>query len=163
MSFLITPLKICLLVIMILTGSGNQLQAQDSSKATAILNHQALYVVDLKKAADFYKNIIGLPQIEEPFKIGKHVWLKTGPHTSLHLILGSEGKKDYYKNHHICFSVPSLEAFIEKLRKNKIDWEDVAGKKGAVTTRPDGIKQLWLQDPDGYWLEINNDQQGFAP
>ncbi|MCH5683637.1 VOC family protein [Niabella sp. W65] len=51
-----------------MTGSGNQLQAQDSSKATAILNHQALYVVDLKKAADFYKNIIGLPQIKSLLK-----------------------------------------------------------------------------------------------
>ncbi len=154
-------LKIGLCVAILFTGI-TKAQAQDSAKAAAILNHQALYVTDLKKAADFYKNVIGLPQIEEPFKIGKHVWLKTGPHTSLHLILGAEAKKEYYKNHHICFSVPSLEAFIEKLKKNRLTWEDAGGKKRAVTTRPDGIQQLWLQDPDGYWLEINNDQQGFT-
>ncbi|MGE9315179.1 VOC family protein [Niabella sp. CJ426] len=158
----ISRLRTGILAFILLAGI-SQSQAQDSSKAVAVINHQALFVMDLKKAADFYKNIIGLPQIEEPFKLGKHVWLKTGPHTSLHLILGSEGKKEYYKNHHICFSVPSLEAFIEKLKKNNLSWEDAGGKKGAVTTRPDGIRQLWLQDPDGYWLEINNDQQGFTP
>ncbi|GAB3421865.1 VOC family protein [Niabella aquatica] len=137
------------------------IKAQSDSKPKAILNHQALYVTDLKKSADFYKNIIGLEQIDEPFKLGKHVWLKTGPHTSLHLILGAENKKEYFKNHHICFSVPSLKTFIEIIKKNNIVWEDAGGKKGAFTTRPDGIQQLWIQDPDGYWLEINNDQQGF--
>ncbi|MGN7783141.1 VOC family protein [Niabella sp. 22666] len=162
MAFSINRLRTGILAFILLAGI-SQSQAQDSSKAVAVINHQALFVMDLKKAADFYKNIIGLPQIEEPFKLGKHVWLKTGPHTSLHLILGSEGKKEYYKNHHICFSVPSLEAFIEKLKKNNLAWEDAGGKKGVVTTRPDGIRQLWLQDPDGYWLEINNDQQGFTP
>jgi lactoylglutathione lyase len=136
--------------------------AQNSNKPKAVLNHNALYVMDLNKSADFYKNVIGLEQIEEPFKIGKHVWLKTGPHTSLHLIKGAEAKKDYYKNHHICFSVPSLEAFIKTIKERKIEWEDAAGKKGAITSRPDGIQQIWIQDPDGYWLEINDDQQGLS-
>ncbi|MCH5596974.1 VOC family protein [Niabella ginsengisoli] len=106
--------------------------AQDNIKPKAVLNHQALYVVDLQKAGDFYKNIIGLEQIDEPFKIGKHIWLKTGPHTSLHLIKGAEAKKEYYKNHHICFSVPSLDAFIKILKEKKIEWEDAAGKKALL-------------------------------
>ncbi|MFT4094784.1 MAG: VOC family protein [Niabella sp.] len=144
---------------LLLVLSMSDMYAQQQPKA--VLNHQALYVMDLKKSADFYKNIIGLEQIEEPFKIGKHVWLKTGPHTALHLILGAEAKKEYYKNNHICFSVPSLETFIDVLKKNHLSWEDANGKKDALTTRPDGIKQLWIQDPDDYWLEINNDQQGF--
>lgn len=137
------------------------MKVNGQQKPKAVLNHQALYVTDLKKSAGFYINIIGLEQIEEPFKIGKHVWLKTGAHTSLHLILGAPAKKEYYKNNHICFSVPSLENFTQLLLKNKIEWEDVSGKKGFITKRPDGIKQIWLQDPDGYWIEINNDQQGF--
>ena len=35
-------------------------------------------------------------------------------------------------------------------------WEDQDGKKMALTTRTDGVKQVWLQDPDGYWIEIND-------
>lgn len=152
-------LKYFFCLFMTLYGVAN-ISAQNTTPK-AILNHQALYVTDLKKSADFYKDIIGLEQIDEPFKIGKHVWLKTGPHTSLHLILGADSKKDYFKNHHICFSVPSLEAFISILKKTKIEWEDAAGKKRSITSRPDGVQQIWLQDPDGYWLEINNDPQGF--
>ncbi|RYF13836.1 MAG: VOC family protein, partial [Flavobacteriales bacterium] len=25
-----------------------------------------------------------------------------------------------------------------------------------VTLRPDGIHQLYLQDPDGHWIEVND-------
>jgi lactoylglutathione lyase len=25
-------------------------------------------------------------------------------------------------------------------------------------SRIDGVHQIWLQDPDGYWIEINDDQ-----
>jgi lactoylglutathione lyase len=52
--------------------------------------------------------------------------------------------------------VGSVEAFTKLLTQNKIGFEDVAGKKNAITTRVDGVKQIWLQDPDGYWLEIND-------
>ncbi|WP_346236605.1 VOC family protein [Niabella insulamsoli] len=142
-------------------AAGVPVLAQSKAQPKAVLNHQALYVTDLEKSGNFYKEVIGLEQIEEPFKIGRHIWLKTGPHTSLHLIKGATEKKEYYKNHHICFSVPSLEAFIEILKQRKIEWEDAAGKKGSITARPDGIRQIWIQDPDDYWLEINNDPQGF--
>ncbi len=127
----------------------------------AVLNHHALFVTDLQQSGNFYMNIIGLPQIEEPFKIGKHIWLKTGPTTSLHLIAGAEAKKQYYKNHHICFSVPSLSAFIKKIDEKNISYEDVSGNKSSVTKRPDGVQQVWLQDPDGYWIEINDDPSSF--
>ena len=137
-----------------------QSQGQNN-KPQAVLNHQALYVMDLQKSGDFYRNIIGLEQIDEPFKIGKHIWLKTGPKTSLHLISGADAKKEYYKNHHMCFSVPSLEAFIKKIEKNRIPYEDAAGKKSSITKRPDGVQQIWIQDPDDYWIEINNDPASF--
>jgi lactoylglutathione lyase len=28
--------------------------------------------------------------------------------------------------------------------------------KQTTTTRVDGVQQIWLQDPDGYWVEIND-------
>ena len=74
----------------------------------------------------------------------------------MHIIQGAEKLKDYYKNNHFCFSVPSVEAFTEKLKKNGIAWEDRDGAQLAITTRVDGVKQIWCQDPDGYWVEIND-------
>jgi lactoylglutathione lyase len=130
--------------------------AQSINKPRATLNHTAIYVVDVKASAAFYQSIIGLDTVPEPFHDGKHAWFSTGPGIMLHVIQGAPAKKEYYKNQHTCFSVASLEAFTALLKKNNIPWEDRDGAKHAITTRVDGIKQLWLQDPDGYWIEIND-------
>jgi lactoylglutathione lyase len=53
--------------------------------------------------------------------------------------------------------VASVTAFAEKLAKAKISFEDWPGVKGAITTRVDKVKQLYFQDPDGYWIEVNDD------
>ena len=127
-----------------------------SEKHKARLNHTAIFVKDIKASDFFYKEIIGLDTIPEPFHDGKHTWLRTGPGTALHIIQGATEKKDYYKNQHTCFSVASIEAFASTLAKNNIGWEDVRGTKNAINTRIDGVKQLWCQDPDGYWIEIND-------
>ncbi|WP_245645763.1 VOC family protein [Niabella ginsenosidivorans] len=135
--------------------------AQEKKNAAIVANHQAICVVDLKRSADFYSRIIGLQQVDEPFKVGRHAWFQTGPKTTLHIILGADQPREYFKNNHMCFSVPSLEDFIARLDRNKIHYEDVNGKASAITIRVDGVKQIWLQDPDHYWIEINNDPSAF--
>lgn len=142
-------------IIFLLLGMYNT-NAQNE-KPKVLVNHQAIYVVDLKKSADFYRDIIGLEQTDEPFKIGKHAWFKTGPKTTLHIILGADVKKEYFLNNHICFTVSDFDAFINKLKQNNISWANAAGKKGEIQNRVDGVKQIWIQDPDNYWIEINND------
>jgi lactoylglutathione lyase len=127
-----------------------------AQQAKTRINHTAIYVVDVKISMVFYQNIIGLDTIPEPFHDGKHAWFKTGAGIALHIIQGAGAKKEYYKNQHTCFSVASVEAFTKLLTVNNIPFEDVKGTKNAVTTRIDGVKQLWLQDPDGYWIEIND-------
>ena len=122
------------------------------------LNHTAIYVVKLEPAAAFYRDIIGLETTPEPFQDGKHAWFLTGPNTMLHIIEGAESRMLYYKNQHTCFSVASVEDFTRLLQLRQLAWEDVHGTKNAITTRIDGVKQIWLQDPDGYWIEINDDK-----
>ena len=145
---------ICLtaLSVFILFGCADQRQPDSGPK----INHTAIYVVDLESSATFYKDIIGLDTIPEPFHDGRHAWFSLGKGVALHIIQGAEEKKGYYKNQHTCLSVPSLDPVIEKLRKNNIAWEDRDGAPMTVTTRVDGVKQLWIKDPDGYWIEIND-------
>jgi lactoylglutathione lyase len=145
--------KILTLVIIFTIAAINKTYAQQQK---AHINHTAIYVINLKASLDFYQNVIGLDTIPEPFHDGKHAWFKIGPGISLHIIQGAETKKEYYKNQHTCFSVASVEKFTATLTSRNIPFEDVKGNKGAVTTRVDGVKQLWLQDPDGYWVEIND-------
>src|SRR5688572_19089645 len=125
-------------------------------KTGARMNHSAIFVVDIKASATFYQNVVGLDTIPEPFHDGKHVWLRTGPGMSLHIIEGAKEKKQYFKNQHTCFSVASVDDFVAVLKKNKIEFEDLTGNKNVFSKRVDGIKQLWMKDPDGYWVEIND-------
>lgn len=123
---------------------------------SARFNHLAIFVKDLHVSDSFYRNVIGLNPIPEPFHDGKHSWLAVGPGQSLHIIEGATQTREYFKNHHLCFSVSSVENFIAALRKRTIPWEDAQGKANEVTSRVDGVKQIWLRDPDGYWIEIND-------
>jgi lactoylglutathione lyase len=128
----------------------------DPAVQKARINHTAIYVVDVKASVAFYKDVIGLDTIPEPFHDGKHAWFKTGPGTALHVIQGAPETKEYYKNQHTCYSVASVEKFIQLLKQKNITWEDRDGAKYAVTTRTDGVKQIWFTDPDGYWIEVND-------
>ncbi len=122
------------------------------------VNHLALYVVDLQRSANFYKNIMQLQQIEEPFHDGKHVWLKLGEHSQLHIISGAAADIPHDENIHLAFTVPSLEDFIKHLKAEHIKFGNWAQNSEEPQVRADGIKQVYFQDPDGYWIEVNNDK-----
>lgn len=142
------------IVVLILTLSVATASAQQKK---TMLNHIAVYVVNLQKSTAFYKDIVGLDTIPEPFHDRKHTWFQVAEHSHLHIISGATGITTHDKNSHLCFSVPSVEAFIQTLNKSSIPYEDWKGNKQSVTLRVDGIKQIYFQDPDGYWIEINND------
>ena len=42
------------------------------------------------------------------------------------------------------------------LKDNNIPFENGKGEKNTITNRPDGVKQIYFQDPDGYWIEVND-------
>lgn len=128
-----------------------------TQQSKTALNHIAVYVVNLERSTAFYKDVVGLDTIPEPFHDGRHTWFQVGERSHLHLISGAAKRTEHDKNSHLCFSVPSVDAFVETLKKAGIPYEDWPGKKNAVTLRVDGIKQVYFQDPDGYWIEINDD------
>ncbi|HKC36403.1 MAG TPA: VOC family protein [Chitinophagaceae bacterium] len=126
------------------------------SQQKVILNHIAVYVVDLKISTAFYKDIIGLDTIPEPFHDNRHTWFSVGVKSHLHVISGATAKTEHDKNTHLCFSVLSVPEFVKVLVKNKVEYENWAGEKMAITNRVDGVKQIYFKDPDGYWIEIND-------
>lgn len=126
------------------------------SQQKPVLNHIAVYVVDLKISTAFYRDIVGLDTIPEPFHDGRHTWFSIGVKSHLHVISGATSKTNHDKNAHLCFSVASVAEFIKVLSKYKIEYESWAGEKMAVTNRVDGVKQIYFKDPDGYWIEIND-------
>ncbi|CAN5672721.1 hypothetical protein BH10BAC3_BH10BAC3_13140 [soil metagenome] len=125
-------------------------------KPPVVMNHLAWHVTNLQASTSFYTKIIGLDTIPEPFHDGKHTWLSLGNDGHLHLIQAPGVPLIPGKNTHLCFSMKDVNAFISLLKDNNISWEDWAGTKLAITTRVDGVHQIYLKDPDGYWLEIND-------
>lgn len=145
-----------LIAIAISFVSLNKLSAQNKNTQSAVLNHIAVYVAKLDKSALFYETLLSLTKIEEPFKDGRHVWFSLGAAGQLHLIQGAKTITEHDKNEHLCFSVHSIADFITKLDQQKIDYVNWEGTAKAPTVRVDGVKQVYFQDPDGHWLEVND-------
>jgi lactoylglutathione lyase len=120
-------------------------------------NHVAIWVTDLAVSSHFYGHILGLQSIPEPFQEGRHAWFSLGPGLSLHVVAGAAEQKQYFQSHHTCLSVTDLEAFMERLSGNGVVYYDSKGNAGAIKVRPDGVRQIYFQDPDGYWWEVNDE------
>lgn len=144
------------ILFVFLTVNSFTIAIAQSTKPKVQIDHMAIFVADLQKEASFYRNIIQLDTIAEPFHDNKHAWFSIGNGIALHMIQGASQPKEYFKNHHLCLSVESLVDFTNLLISKRIPFEDVSGKQNAVTNRIDGVNQIWLKDPEGYWLEIND-------
>jgi lactoylglutathione lyase len=121
-----------------------------------VLNHIAVYVQDLKRSTNFYREVVQLDTIPEPFHDGRHTWFYLSKNSSLHLISGAAAVTSHDKNSHLCFRVSSVDAFVARLNKAGVAYEDWPGKPQSITTRVDGVKQIYFKDPDGWWIEIND-------
>ena len=145
------------LVVSILMSVFN-ISAMAQKQNEAVFNHLALYIFDLNKSTEFYKNVVQLQVIPEPFHDGKHTWFKVGKQGALHIIEGAKEITQHDRNTHICFSVPSVEKFIARLDQRKIPYTNAQGVAQSVTVRVDGVKQIYFQDPDNFWIEVNDDK-----
>tara|TARA_R110002051_G_scaffold127873_4_gene201521 strand:- start:10100 stop:10543 length:444 start_codon:yes stop_codon:yes gene_type:complete len=120
------------------------------------IDHTTLIVNDLKTTGDFYAKVIGLKEIDHPTKDPGFRWFSMQGNTQLHLIYKDTVVMKKHKSSHICLSTNKLDAFIENLKTNNIAFEDWPGKKSAITLRADGVRQIYIRDPEGYWIEIND-------
>jgi lactoylglutathione lyase len=143
------------ILLVLLTPAARAQRVADATPKVR-LNHIAVYVYNLEKSADFYKSIVQLTSIPNPFNDSLHEWFSIGGAAQLHLIKGAANVSEHIKNSHICFSVPSVDSFIINLRKNKIGYTNWTGTLDTTTTRVDGVKQIYFKDPDGYWIEVND-------
>ena len=110
--------------------------------------HTAFLVADLAKAEQFYTNLLGLRKIDRILKYpGAWYQLKN---FQLHLILDSnldqelQNKEKLGRNHHIALAVDNLEEVKQCLEENGYSFQ----------TSASGRKALFIQDPDGNVIEL---------
>jgi lactoylglutathione lyase len=128
------------------TGNANQ----------PVFNHAALCAKDLNKTAAFYSTVLQLQKIHHPFNDTLHVWFKIGEGLALHVIQGNCPQTVHDISIHLCFSVPNLALFMKHLDELNVKYGNWNGEAKQVQTRPDGVHQIYLQDPDGFWIEVND-------
>jgi lactoylglutathione lyase len=145
-----------LIILSVFTTCAFSTNAQ--TKKPVMLNHIAVYVKDLQAMTEFYRTIVGIDTMPEPFHDGRHSWFPIAEHSQLHFIKGAKEIIAHDKNAHLCFTVSSVDEFVKRLIAANIHYEDWPGKANSITTRVDGVKQIYFQDPENYWVEINDDK-----
>lgn len=130
-------------------------RAQSASNVTPVIDHIAICVRDLKKSVAFYTQVMHLEKVANPFADTVHQWYKLGNNVKLHAIQG-DCSVPHPKSEHLCFAVGSVKEFAIQLDKLNIAYANWNGDSKEPTLRKDGVLQLYFQDPDGYWIEINS-------
>ena len=146
--------KAIILAIIVFVNS-QYLMAQEASAALSF-NHMAISVKDVNRSADFYGNVLKFKEISNRSKLEGVRWFDIGTGMELHLISIVKEKVVLNKAIHLAFTTTDFDAFVARLTELKIAYSDWPGPSDKVNIRADGMKQVFFQDPDGYWLEVNS-------
>ena len=131
-------------------------RGQDTTSFSLTFNHLAISVKDVNRSAEFYKNILKLKEIENRAKLEGVRWFSAGDGKELHLISILKEPVVLNKSIHIAFTTSNFDAVIKTLDEMNITYSDWPGTLHKINIRADGIKQIFFQDPDGYWIEVNS-------
>ncbi len=121
------------------------------------MHHLSIYVRDVHASAKFYGEVLGLEEI--PNRVAKsHIrWFIIDGFRSIHLIGGDpEAERPRPLSTHIAFATPDFDEAFDRLKQHGVNFIDLERRPQGITTRPDGVRQLYFQDPDGHWIEFND-------
>lgn len=121
------------------------------------VNHIAISVQDVTRSITFYQKVLQLKEIENTASNSNTRWLVFNDGRQLHLIPRPEEEIKTNKAVHFALSTPHLDSFIKHLQSLAVSYSDWIGTPDKNYVRKDGIQQFYFQDPDGYWVEVNND------
>ncbi|WP_426430829.1 VOC family protein [Winogradskyella sp. HB-48] len=120
-------------------------------------NHIALSVKDVNQSVAFYQEVFQLKEIKNTASNSKTRWLQLTENTQLHLIPRPNAEIKVNKAVHFALATIHFEEFKNRLGTLNIDYSDWKDTPNKDYVRDDGVKQIYFQDPNGYWIEINDD------
>ena len=129
---------------------------QNKSDFGFTFDHHALSVRNLDASAKFYGEVLGLKEMEDAAKNPAIRWFVLRDGRQLHLIQTEEKDISLTKTVHFSFAAKHFDKFVKFLENQGIPYSDWLGEANKIAQRPDGIRQVYIQDPDGYWIEIND-------
>ena len=126
------------------------------------LDHVSLLVRSLEASTKFYTEVLGFTPIHNGTEKANIRWFGIGGITALHITEDDFAGTRVKKQTHFAVYTDDLDGFVAKLRVNGTKFWSWAEKHGEVTDRPDGFHQIYLADPDGYWIEVNDHNREIA-
>lgn len=142
-------------LLAIVLAMPSALWAQEAEPTAFAFDHVALSVADLNDSAEFYEAVFGLQEISNRTSIEGIRWFSLGEGKELHLISVVKEPVQLNKAVHFALKAADFESFLANLKAMKVEFSNFPGTVGEVSVRADGLRQLYLQDPDGYWIEVN--------
>ena len=113
-------------------------------------------VADVDQSASFYQQVFGLNEITNRTEFEGIRWFSLGEAKELHLISLVKGSVKINRAVHFALNTPNFDGFVRTLESRDLQYSNIGGVVGEVTVRADGVRQLYVQDPDGYWIEVNS-------
>ena len=145
-----------LILLLLFISLSKSVLAQEATDITMVFNHVALSVKDVNVSADFYQHVFNLEEIVNRTKMDGIRWFSLGEGKELHLVSILKSDVTINKAVHFALTTPTFDAFVANLENMNIPYSSWPGEDNKITIRADGIKQIYLQDPDGYWIEVNS-------
>jgi len=128
-----------------------------SEQFNLTLQHTTLVVSNFAESKKFYVELLGLKNLKADWLPENQMFLSLGNNLELHVgeVEGVEIKPSSFN--HIALSTNDLDGFLNYLKGKGVTYSGLGGGQNySVYKRPDGVRQTFIQDPDGYWIEIND-------
>ncbi|MFT4541968.1 MAG: lactoylglutathione lyase [Planctomycetota bacterium] len=110
------------------------------------LNHVGLHVTDVERSVAFYRDVMGFEALARPDFDFPGAWFALGS-GQLHLIGKRASGDGRFKECHYSIMVDAIDDFVAR-------FQELGLEHRGPKSRPDGVIQVFLLDPDGHEIEL---------
>ena len=121
------------------------MNARDDAIRLKRVNHLTYNVTDKDRALRFWEDVLGVKRIPSQVDRDHIIWLQLPSGAMVHLVETPDAPSA--PSHHGAFEVDDIESAHAALRSRGVDTTE-------ITTRNDGQRVIFIEDPDGNRIEI---------
>jgi catechol 2,3-dioxygenase-like lactoylglutathione lyase family enzyme len=123
------------------------------------VDHISLLVRDMEESVRFYTEVLGIPEVANPMGGRDIRWFEIGHGQRFHLQQGDASAIHVEKQTHFALTAEDFDGTVNRLRESGVPFTNFRGELYEINVRPDGMRAIFLEDPTGYWIEINDFRQ----
>ncbi len=117
------------------------------------LSSLCVYATDIQASSEFYLDVLGLKEIQTSPGGNNGRWFSFSNGLRLQIVGGNHAGIES-KRSHLTISTSQFDATVKFLIVNAVDWGSINGEPRKVTVGPNGLRQIFLKDPDANLIEI---------